>query len=302
MSIKIKFYNANNFDELVEIPVEIINYPMRETGIKIPNCPIRGSVVVEAQSPFNEMALLFTIKTLVKVGIKVYLSLPYLPYARQDRGTKDFPATGYQFLQMLEDSGVSKVAVLDCHNPAILCSTKMPMSTVTQAQIIKNFLPREYLERKTVLIFPDEGAMHKSKEVINLFPNLEHTLFGIKKRDFNTGEIKSYYIPDLDVIYKDKSGTRQFLVIDDICDGGRTFQEVAKQVRNWTILLKDEINLYVTHGGFTKGTDCLMEYSNIFTTDSYIENYPLGISIKDSKPVIHRFPATLELTKLLMGK
>ena len=50
----------------------------------------------------------------------------------------------------------------------------------------------------------------------------------------------------------------KFLIIDDLCEGGRTFIEIAK-----AILLEVEvarIYLYVTHGFFSAGMEELSKY------------------------------------------
>lgn len=53
-------------------------------------------------------------------------------------------------------------------------------------------------------------------------------------------------------------------IVDDICDGGRTFIEAAKLLQR---LEPKEIHLYVSHGIFSKGLKVLTEagISKIFT-------------------------------------
>ena len=66
-------------------------------------------------------------------------------------------------------------------------------------------------------------------------------------------------------IYGDVSG-RDCLIVDDICDGGRTFIELAKEIRKQTNL---PIYLIVTHGIFSAGFEQLNEYfAGIFCTNS----------------------------------
>jgi ribose-phosphate pyrophosphokinase len=63
---------------------------------------------------------------------------------------------------------------------------------------------------------------------------------------------------------------KEIVIIDDICDGGRTFIEIAK-------ILKEEkkdikISLIVTHGIFSAGLKELYEYFDmIVTTNSVID-------------------------------
>ena len=67
-----------------------------------------------------------------------------------------------------------------------------------------------------------------------------------KIRSTDTGEITGT------VVYSEHIGSKDFLIADDICDGGRTFIELAKVLRPLT---DGKIYLYVTHGIFSKGLD-----------------------------------------------
>jgi ribose-phosphate pyrophosphokinase len=59
-------------------------------------------------------------------------------------------------------------------------------------------------------------------------------------------------------------------VIDDLCDGGATFISIAKLLReNYEF---NQLNLYVTHGLFSKGKEELFKYyDNILSRFDYSE-------------------------------
>ena len=67
------------------------------------------------------------------------------------------------------------------------------------------------------------------------------------------------------------------MIVDDICDGGQTFIELAKALEKQGA---HQIFLYVTHGIFSKGLDTLKVYfsgvycyhslSNSFNYDSFL--------------------------------
>jgi ribose-phosphate pyrophosphokinase len=79
-----------------------------------------------------------------------------------------------------------------------------------------------------------------------------------KVRDVTTG----YLV--LKVLNPELAEGRNCIVVDDICDGGRTFVEIAKQLPPVTKLV-----LAVTHGIFSKGLRELLQYYNeIVTTNS----------------------------------
>ena len=60
----------------------------------------------------------------------------------------------------------------------------------------------------------------------------------------------------------------QYVIIDDICDGGRTFNELAKSIKLQRADAK--IYLVVTHGIFSAGFKELTKYfEHIYTTNSH---------------------------------
>jgi ribose-phosphate pyrophosphokinase len=68
--------------------------------------------------------------------------------------------------------------------------------------------------------------------------------------------------------------------VDDICDGGRTFIELAKAIRTArpTEIFKDNIFLIVTHGIFSAGFQNLSQYfTEIYCTNS-IKDIPDHVS------------------------
>ncbi|MNP55768.1 phosphoribosylpyrophosphate synthetase [compost metagenome] len=84
-----------------------------------------------------------------------------------------------------------------------------------------------------------------------------------KERDLATGRITK-----LDMS-ADVTGLNLF-VLDDICDGGRTFIELAKLVTK-----ANKVELAVTHGLFTKGIDVVAnEFDRVYTTTSYTGTVP----------------------------
>ena len=64
---------------------------------------------------------------------------------------------------------------------------------------------------------------------------------------------------------------KDMIIIDDICDGGATFINIAKELRKPGYMYKDnKIYLIVTHGIFSKGTTKLSQYfDGIYCTNSY---------------------------------
>jgi ribose-phosphate pyrophosphokinase len=60
----------------------------------------------------------------------------------------------------------------------------------------------------------------------------------------------------------------KYVIVDDICDGGRTFTEIAKAIK--AVRPTAKIYLIVTHGIFSAGFDELnVQFEKIFSTNSY---------------------------------
>jgi ribose-phosphate pyrophosphokinase len=112
------------------------------------------------------------------------------------------------------------------------------------------------------LVSPDAGAYKKIFNVAKTF-EIENIITASKVRDLKTGAILRTEVPTLDQ-HKDF----KYIIIDDICDGGRTFIELAKAIKESRPTAK--IYLVVTHGIFSAGYDLLGEYfEKIYTTNSY---------------------------------
>lgn len=206
------------------------------------------------------VALYFLTKHLQAKGVaRIVLELPYIPNARQDRVKKPEDVfTLKYFAEFINSLGFAEVVVLDPH------------SYVSEALIdrIRIRTPKEYVERvigclggteNLLLFFPDEGAMKRYSAMFEL-----PYVFGIKKRDWSTGEIKG-----LDVAGRTEliAGSR-ILIIDDICSRGGTFYYSAKALKE---LGAGEIYLYISHcentilEGEIPNTDLIQK---VYTTNS----------------------------------
>ena len=219
-------------------------------------------VVIRWRFENNEemVVLYFLTKHFLAKGVRrMVLELPYIPNARQDRVKKpeDIFTLKY-FAEFINSLGFAEVTVLDPH------------SYVSEALFdnLRIRTPKEYVDQvitclggteNLLLFFPDEGAMKRYSTMFDL-----PYVFGIKKRDWSTGEIRG-----LDVAGRTEliEGSK-VLIIDDICSRGGTFFHSAKALK---ALGAGEIYLYVSHcentilEGEIPATDWI---TRVYTTDS----------------------------------
>jgi len=229
--------------------VSPITFSGGERHLAIPeNLPKRVGIGAVIRDSDGIMDLLLIADALRRSDREIYeLTIPYLPYARQDRVCNDGEPHSLAVMAGLINSvGAEKVFVLDAHS-TVAEAVIDNLVDVSVLDIFKNFgfdLSKEY----DVLIAPDAGA---EKKVFKL-----GQFFGLpvevarKVRDTKTGEIvKTVFHSETDLTDK------RVLVVDDICDGGRTFIELAKVLPRTS-----QLDLYVTHGIFSKGLEPLLDY------------------------------------------
>jgi ribose-phosphate pyrophosphokinase len=191
----------------------------------------------------------------------LYLYIPYLPYARQDKEPSNHTTHNlYAFGRLINGLHPDQVTCLDVHNPIVskrlIDRLENVAVTGMQMRLIADLKP-------DTLVYPDHGA--KARYSLNH----PFELVFKKTRHAMTGEITGH---ELDINYASSSApTGSYLIVDDICDGGATFLSIAKFLRELNPACK--ISLFVTHGIFSKGRKVLEDAGiEIFTTDSLPHN------------------------------
>lgn len=191
-----------------------------------------------------------------------YLIMPYMPGAREDRG-RVFGLETY--VQMVTNtSGTRSVVVFDPHSDV----TEKLFHKWGSAGGLKIFSVADLVRQRRwafegydYVIAPDEGATERAQSVADVLgvPVVQFK----KKRDFDTGKILG-----IEPVGKLDLGAK-YLVVDDICDGGGTFLGLAES----SGLLPREVDLYVSHGVFSKGIKELEKrFGKIITTNSYLSD------------------------------
>lgn len=188
-------------------------------------------------------------------GYITSLDIRYLHGARMDRRINlDQPFTLEVVGRVLMGAGFRQIRVLDPHSPAacrhLRAEPVYPIAVVNQ-------LLSQYHPDSTVVIAPDAGANDRVWRLVRNTPFM--TVQGHKHRDPETGVLSGFSVENHEFV-KGKT----CLILDDICDGGGTFTGLGNA------LLEaggTSVDLFVTHGIFSKGT-ILQNITRIFTTDS----------------------------------
>lgn len=185
------------------------------------------------------MRIYFFTKHLRAHGVKtIELFMPYIPNARMDRvKNPDEVFTLKYFAEFINGLGFDSVEVLDPHSN-VSAALIDNISIIEPTDIVLKLLETVNADGNTILFFPDEGAMKRYSHIAS--DSEVPYVFGMKKRDWHTGEILG-----LDVLGEtDVVSGKNILIVDDICSRGGTFLHSAKALK---AMGATDIDLYVSH-------------------------------------------------------
>ncbi len=208
----------------------------------------------ESESELIHVAQLKDLVDQINPEGETSLFMPYLPYARQDKAVQNDQTFALRtFAKIINSLNFSLVETLDAHSEK--CYLINNMCNLYGSGEVTDTLSVLDMENKeeVIIAYPDEGANVRYSRWYDYYPKV----IGTKERDQQTGYIKKY------IIQGNPDG-KKVLMIDDICDGGMTFILMAKELYAQGA---KEVNLFVTHGIFSKGIKPLKEagIKRIFT-------------------------------------
>lgn len=207
----------------------------------------------------------------VNPDCKIHLFAPYIVGSRSDRKFED---GGNNYLRdvlcpVLNSLNLNSITTLDPHSDVLEACLKR-FRKVNNLNLVEHALNRIFglfTKQTLVLIAPDAGASKKIYNVSKKTAYVNDVVICTKDRNLD-GEIIHTNVPLED------NDLHTFVIIDDICDGGRTFINIAENIKRQYAGLEKispiKIYLIVTHGIFSKGTEELAKYfDGIYCTNSY---------------------------------
>ena len=200
-------------------------------------------------------------------GAKFFLEIAYFPGSRQDRVCNPGEAFSAKMYGELLNNLIKweSIQILDQHSDV---SSAVLDNGYNNSNIRFVLSALEIIDVKEgVLVSPDAGANKKVYEVAKVLNDHYEDSFEVvradKLRNLKTGEIIET------TVYTEDLTGKTCIIVDDICDGGRTFIELAKVLKAKGA---QHVILIVTHGIFSKGFDVVLEHiDQIVTTNSFID-------------------------------
>lgn len=248
--------------------VKVMTFPGGEVGVNINTGSTIDSdaesvtIVAHLQTSVDVMALLMATEAIRYAFPRaaVDLLMPYIPYARQDRRCNYGEALSIKvFANMINSQDYRNVVVLDPHS-------NVSSGLLDRCHIVDQydlFAKTKLSWHDTTIVAPDLGAVKKTEEFCKRV-GARGVAIANKKRELATGKILG-----MEILGDSEDTLRgaKVVVLDDIVDGGRTFIELGMLLDKYDLV---SLELYVTHGIFSKGVDVLNGYyDKIVTTNSF---------------------------------
>ena len=241
--------------------------------------------LLDLPEAFDKVHVLITLKTTLPEAImavyqalsaldavyivsEVTLEVQTLPDQRADRAEKEgmsIPARSTA--AMLAGTGVDSIIIYDAHSPVIVDYLKRYFRGVLIHIPPVTLFASEMGNRRTPthIVAVDKGSIQRAETAAAEFGASVIYMDKIREEGKVIGHGIVAYDPD------NKPDSRSVIwIVDDLCDGGATFISAAEVILSnfecW------ELNLFVTHGLFSKGKEELnRHFENVVAYFDYSE-------------------------------
>lgn len=259
--------------------VTVITYPAGEIQVSLSKQKLRYISNTKAfdvrclgEHSHNVMALMQAAEIIKHnlSGAQITLRLPYMPFSRQDRRVSHGTASSLKiFGKAINQMGFWNVETFDPHSD--VCEAVVDNLIIKSNADLVQYALDNHAENEIVFLSPDAGA---EKKIYSLLRILD--LAGISYRVETASKIRNVLTGDIELTkVPDGLEGQTIFIVDDICDGGRTFIEISKALPADT-----KKHLVVTHGIFSKGLEVVLDhFDSVTTTDSFpqVENPKLNV-------------------------
>ena len=283
------------YPEKSDVTFKVSKFPDGQQQIKIDNESLKSKAeqlswtetIVQIKSRLNNFLdlelIIETVVSLRGLGVKeIHL---YTPYFLGSRSDIKFEEGSNNYLKeiicpIINNLKLESITILDPHS-TVLEGCLNNFRKIDNRQVVERFITDTNATLDSfILISPDGGALKKIYKTAEQIGYKEEVITCSKSRGVD-GKISKTVVPDLhyDVISKNKN----ILIVDDLIDGGKTFIEIAKIIKEQIAEYNkshepantSKLYLIVTHGIFSKGFGELAQYFEaIYTTNSYKDFMP----------------------------
>lgn len=204
---------------------------------------------------------------------KKVLYISYMPYSRMDRSEGDNCFSLKYVCEFINNLKFDRVYVLEAHSNVTLALLNNVEHVLGTERLLPDTMAKlNFGQDGDYVVFPDYGALNRLK---NVNFDDDKLLVANKKRDFETGKIKS-----LEIIGNPSNKPKRALIIDDLTSYGGTFVQCSKELYK---LGFEEVYLQVVHAENVFKDGELFDFvDGIFTTTSIYNPSP-SVNFQDGK-------------------
>jgi ribose-phosphate pyrophosphokinase len=243
-------------DRYGEAGIETMVFPGGEPHVKVPRMQEDVTLFLKLRNWTDVGFAVLVIDAFERQGRLRHTFIPYFPAARQDktdgRAALSLAVNGRLF-------GATPIRVFDPHSAKLL----------EHLTVARAYMPADLdlpVKSDVVgIIAPDEGARSRAVHFRDRFYPGATLELATKRRDPQTGALSNYQLPPL-------TRAGRYIIVDDICDGGGTFNLLAEAFTRRTAEIAGAcvLDLFVSHGIFSKGLEAIAPViGSITTTDSW---------------------------------
>lgn len=276
----IKLFAKTHAGWWAKSPIELFTFPggephARDNGT-LPR--VVAQLAVVTRPTMEDLFSLVAWANLVKQrDEQIWVAMPYMPFARADR---EEPFMARDFVSFVKNLiWPHRFLVLDPHSQVIV--DQFHHASFRELNVPQLIVDATNGYDFDGIIAPDKGAVGRATDAAI---GMDLPLYRAgKTRDFETGKLTGFHMED------DLPHNGNFLIVDDICDGGGTFIGLAEAIKK-----KNPgagLSLWVSHGIFSKGVEILLpHFDHIFTSNSFTDGRFLGdrVHVTDLLPSIYK--------------
>ena len=220
--------------------------------------PVDAPIIKQITAALTSYDSLFALAAATQAYKPTTLIIVSLIGGRSDKKKRDNASFDLKIIcQFVNSLNYEKVVVLQPHSDVTMA--------LLNNSIERSFHWWKYVDPTDYVVSPDAGAykrlMHEKERYG--FPHV--IVPAVKYRSFDNEPRTILAVGEGHVI----DSSVRYTIVDDLCDGGRTFTQLAAQIRSITGGICD--TLAVAHGLFTYGLEplALAGFKKIITTNSY---------------------------------